>query len=398
MHGAGLIEAEPRFTEARSLCARFRYPPELEKVLTSLRNILEQAYGSALQSVILCGSIATGDFVWLKGENGVKLISDIDVLAVVDGSGDRAWAEREIRNLSHEKAGTPLFHVDVSIGPVSALRRVPRSFQAVEIRNAGWVLAGKDVRDCFPREFDPASARQAFFYNLWRPFLFSAVKRTRPDLYAQSIARQILDVGILAVSEDGDCIPGHGRRAEAFLSLPADHGLATPGVRSAVRHALLVREGRDVDLDQLEREQYDAIGTAVRFLQSKSQIEAAPGSPRLIQRLLPRRSPRQLAAEIRNEFRLRRFDPLRLFRRKEALAAAALLQIYEYRGRGARGIAPRAVRQWLAGFSGVSVSACEGEEFLSSARHAYWVGMLRLHPFLARDREWVEPMIGGQSV
>jgi len=87
-----------------------------------------------------------------------------------------------------------------------------------------------------------------------------------------------------------------------------------------------------------------------------------------------------------------------LCRRKEALAAAALLQIYEYRAQGCRGIAAPAARHWLAQFSGESVVEAEGEEFLKSVRQAYWAGILRLHPFSAKDRDWVEPLIGGQYV
>jgi len=385
--------------EVRNLCAEFGYPCELEKVLTSLREILVKTYGSSLKSVILCGSIATGDFVWLRDENGVRLMSDIDAIAVVDGNRNRGRVEEAIRSLRREKASTPLFHVDVSIGPVGGLGRPPRSFQAVEIRKAGWVLAGKDIRPSFPAEFDPATARQAFFFNLWKPLLFCSIKWTRPELYAQSIARQILDVAILACSEDGNCIPGHRLRAQAFLALPEGHGLATRSVRLAVRHALLVRQGQAVDVDELEREQYDAVKAAVAFLESKSRINGtAPASPQRIERLLPHRSLRRMAAELWNECRVRRCDPIWLCRRKEALAAAALLQIYEYRAQGCRGIAPLAARQWLAQFSGVFVAEAEGEEFMRGARQAYWAGILRLYPFSARDRDWVEPLIGGQYV
>jgi hypothetical protein len=385
--------------EARNLCAEFGYPYELEKVLTSLREILEKTYGSSLKSVILCGSIATGDFVWLHDEKSVRLMSDIDAIAVVDGNGDRGKVEEAICNLRFDKASTPLFHVDVTICPISALKRVPRSFQAVEIRKAGRLLAGEDMRPRFPAEFDPATARQAFFSNLWKPLLFSSIKWTRPNLYAQSIARQILDVAILACSENGNCIPGHRRRAQAFLALPEDHGLATRSVRVAVRHALLVRQGQAVDVDELEREQYDTVRTAVTFLESRSWIEGtAPCSPQRIQRLLPHRSLRRIAVELWNECRGRRCDPMWLCRRKEALAAAALLQIYEYRAQGCRGIAAPAARHWLAQFSGESVVEAEGEEFLKSVRQAYWAGILRLHPFSAKDRDWVEPLIGGQYV
>jgi hypothetical protein len=383
------------YDEIRELTARFGYPVELERKLVALREILERAYGSSLRSVILCGSIATGDFVWMRDGSAIRFLSDIDGLAFVDGDADISGVSDAIRNLSHDPAGSALFHVDVPVGTVSGLRRLPRSFQVAEIRKAGWVLGGEDVRPWFPADFDPASARMAFFYNLSKPFLLSFLKDNCPDLYLHVMARQILDVAILACSEEGECIPGHGRRAQAFLSLPKDHALATPAVRSALEHALQVRQGKPVDPRQMEAEQEIVIRTVVRFLVARSHgNEDGPVTPHRVNRLLAHRTLREAAKEVLGEFAARRFDLVWLMRRKEALAGAALLEIYEYRAAGWSGPAPANARRWLAQFSGKLVPNLEGDAFAMAARRSYWAGELRLHPAAQGYHEWMEPLIG----
>lgn len=383
--------------EIRALMDRFGYPQELEEKLVALRGILERACGSRLRSVLLGGSIASGDFVWLRGQAGVTLLSDIDAIAFVDGAVDRARIAGQLRELRRDRAATPLFHVDVSLSPAAGLQRLPRSFQAAEMRRAGWVLAGEDVRRCFPVAFDPATARQAFFYNLWKPFLFGALRETRPDLYQQAIARQILDVALLAFSESGVCIAGHRQRAQAFQDLPAEHALKTPAVRAALQDALLIRQGGSCNLETLEHEQRAAIQAVLHFLLARHGGQTTgPLTPRQIGRLLARRSWRQRAAEMRGELARHSLDPLWLLRRKEALAAAALLEIGRSCTPGSRAPAPPRARRWLSAFAGEPVPALAGEAFANAARGVYWRGLLRLHPGLCRDADWVEPLLRGE--
>ena len=383
------------YDDIRELTSRFGYPAELERKLVALREILERAYGSALRSVILCGSIATGDFVWIREGSAVRFMSDIDGMAFVDGDADLTLASDALRNLRNDPAGSVLFHVDISVGPVSGLRRLPRSFHAAEIRKAGWVLCGEDVRTWFPVDFDPATARLAFFVNLWKPFLLSAVKSDCPEVYLHAMARQILDVAILACSERSECIPGHSRRVEALLSLPDDHPLATPDVRSALGHALMVRQGKPVDVRQLETDQDKVLWTTLQFLETQCGGDwNGTVTPERIGQLLAPRTMRELLREALSEFVGRRFDPMWLWRRKEALAAASLLEIYQYRAAGWSGPTSAMTRRWLAQFSGELMPKLEGDAFAMAARRSYWTGELRLHPTAQRHRDWVGPLIG----
>ena len=394
-----LGNTETTRTGIRNLCSKFGYPSELEEILTSISEILQRTYGRSLKSVIVCGSVATGDFVWRREGADVRLMSDIDAVALVEGATGRRQASEAISGLRSGSASSPLFHVDVSIGSPRSVRRGVATYQTAEIRDAGWLLLGQDLRGLFPSQFQPAAAREAFFFNLWKPLLFSTLKGTQPEVYALTVARQILDVTILAFSQAGVCLPGHRRRVQAFLTLPEEHSLATAGVRKAVNQAMRIRERGAADIDQLEAAQMETLRTSMTFLDSGMPSDwSDPTLPLRIRRLLPSRRLRRLAAEVRNECRAGHFNPLWIRRRKETFAAAVLLFAYQYRAGGGKGPIPGDVLKWMEQHCGTRILAPQSEEFLHLLRRVYWAGQLRLRPSAAMDRNWVEPLIGLANV
>lgn len=371
----------------------FGYPPALLEVLEDLHRVLARTFQDRLLSIILSGSTSTGDFVWRKTTDGTRFLSDIDAIAIVNSRerGDEIAAELEA--LRRRPEATPLFHVDVTVLPLKGIRHIPHSFQATEIRRAGRVLAGPDMRNVFPSKFRRNSPREAFFFNLWKPFLYRAVRSTHAEFYHQAIARQMLDLALLACSEQNRCVAGHRKRLEAFLALPDGHPLRQADIESALRMAHAVRQGELVSTEAIEAAQFVCLNAAVRFLgieNGGSSIE-----PTEIQRLLDRRSLRRVAGEIRNELRARRFDPEWICRRKEAYAGAILLEIYRCMHAGVEVDLRGAVGRWLEKFRGGLAGPFGGEDAEAWVRKYYWEGELRLHSASRQSRQWVEEILGG---
>ena len=59
------------------LCREHGYPNELEKALTGLVEVARECFPGLL-SVVLSGSVATGDFLTRPRSGGSELLSDVD--------------------------------------------------------------------------------------------------------------------------------------------------------------------------------------------------------------------------------------------------------------------------------------------------------------------------------
>ncbi|MFQ5418684.1 MAG: hypothetical protein ACE5FL_16780, partial [Myxococcota bacterium] len=297
-----------------ALCDRHGYPAAVRDLLDAL---VESAHAHipGLRALVLSGSVATGDFVWRGEGSGARLLSDIDAFAFAARSGPVAAFSRAVEKLEASQV-SPLFHIDVSISAVSALRRLPRRFQFVEARLAGAAPVGPDVLEAFPEHFDRRAGRQSVFGNPW-----AVVRCWREDEEAHrlALARMILDLPLIAFSEAGRCIPGHAARVDAFLALGADHPLATPQTRDAVTLALRMRRRGDVPLEALEVSAPQGIDALFGFLDGGGP--PGPADRRLaarIAKLLPPRTPRRLVGELRSALTAPRPDPGWWLRRKEA--------------------------------------------------------------------------------
>jgi hypothetical protein len=369
----------------RSLCRRYSYPKALEEVLSELTD-RARASIPGLHSFVVSGSVATGDFAWREEPAGVRFLSDVDAFLFVDGRPGRAPEFDATVERLERTHGSPLFHIDTSISPVSALRRLPRTYQFVETGMAGVVLAGRDVLPRFPTRFEPRATRQAAIGNFWKGVLcWPDVGGGSEEVYLQSLARIVLDTPILALAAQGRCIPGHRARAEAFLGLGDDHPLVCESSRKAVALAVRARQGEEVRRAALEPLILPLIDRVFDFLDGCGPPPRDPDRAlvRRIRRLLPPRTPRLLAGELRSVLRSPR-GPVRdvgwLLRRKEAVGGAALLGLLAFALSGARGEPPGGITARLREFTGGSAPSGSGRAFLTEARRVYWAGCCRLYP------------------
>jgi hypothetical protein len=363
-------------TDIDALCDRHGYPEALRALLDSLKESA-RAHIPGLRALVLSGSVATGDFVWRGEGSAARLLSDIDAFAFAERAGPVAAFSRAVEKLETSHA-SPLFHIDVSISAVSALRRLPRRFQFVEAGLAGAVLVGPEVLEAFPKRFDRRAGRQSLFGNPWM-----VIRNWREDdeVHRLALARIILDLPLIAFSEAGRCIPGHTARVDAFLGLEASHPLATPPAREAVTAALRMRSRGDVPREALE-------GFAPQGIDALLDFWDGSGPPGLadrrlaarIAKLLPRRTIRRLAGELRAALSAPRPDPGWWLRRKEAVGGAALIGLLRFLRAGAAGPPPPGLSELFGAFAGGAGPTGESEAYMADARRVYREGRRRLYP------------------
>ncbi len=370
-------------TVVGDLCNRHGYPP-------ALRSVLDEVVAAAraeipgLRALVLSGSVATGDFVWREFGGVVRLLSDIDVLAFAGRGGSHASFSQVLRQLE-QRHSSPLFEIDVSISPASALRHLPERYQFVEARLAAVAPVGEEVLPLFPERFDPRAARQSFFGNVWKGVLnWPGIDAGDDELYRLALARMILDLPILAFSESGSCIPGHAARVEAFCELPGEHPLAQSDLVGAVTRALRMRRQGDVSREDLESDAPRVIDALLDFLDGGGPLGDVDASlARRVGRLLPPRPLRRLAGELRGGLLtpgLLLRDPLWWLRRKEAVGGAALLGLLRFALAGASGSPPPGIASLLRAWSGGDRPVGIGPAYLADARRIYWAGRRRLYP------------------
>ncbi len=397
-----------------ALCSRHHYPDALRSVLHDVANACREAY-PGLVSLVLSGSAATGDYVYLTGagddrsEPGVvRLFSDLDLMLFTEAQGAQPALLRD--RLRDIKAGhpSPLFEVDISTNPARALDHIPARFQMAEARRSGVVLAGRDVIDRFPLEFDHSAAIASFLNNLWKPVLYWTPQGGPFDVeYQQMVARLFLDVPLLVCAANRECIAGHGARAEAYLAEDSRDGLYSETLRERVRWAIDARRSPSTQREGLERNVGAFVNEVVASIDGGPPLQGL-ADPDLVARLaalLPKRPLRRLAAELRCVVREPR-APLRDLAwwrcRKEATAGAALLGLLghlgDIDGRVDAFDPPREALARLAEFARVpGVERTSGETpraFFFRCKRIYRHGLLTLFPSMekpdARHRVFLE--------
>jgi len=372
-------------SQACDLAEQYGYPDELTDILEEVVEIALEHLGDVV-SIVLSPSTSTGDFLWNRVDSNVQLMSDVDGFIYVDGKiGDPSSYDSAIRRLTKDVGG-PMFHIDLAVNPARALNHLPNTFQFAETGLAGFILYGEPVLDQFPTEFDPRSSRQAFLLNLFKPFRHSFLAPNQNGV-AQAMARLILDIPILAASEQGKCIAGHRARARWFLDEappPFGHDQA---IRTAVIAARDARESPPGSVGILEPLLHEAIPRAMKLLDGLGEFPADPdlASVERLASWLPPRSPRRFVGECRALLQ-RRSTPsadLRwLLNRKEASAGAALLGLFLYLESGATGPPPAGIRARLSEFSRRECSDRDGLAFIRFACEIYSEGLFDLYPSL----------------
>lgn len=370
-------------SRAQDLCDQFGYPDELAGILESVVEIALEHLGD-VRSIVLSPSISTGDFLWNQLDSDRNLLSDIDGFIYVDGRVPDSSAYAAAIGRLAEGVGGPMFHIDLALNSARVLGHLPETYQFVETGLAGFVLYGEPVLNRFPKKFDPRASRQAFLMNLFKPLRQAFLLEDRSGV-AQAAARLILDIPILAASEQGRCIAGHRARARWFLD-----GRPTPmgqdqAIRAAVIAARDAREARRGSIETLEPLLHAAIPRAVRLLDGRGEFSSDPDRE-LVERLsswLPPRTPRRLIGEGRTLLRRStgpRTDLRWLLHRKEASAGAALLGLFAYLASGADGRPPSGIRARLLEFARRDCPDTEGLAFVRSACHVYSEGLFELYP------------------
>jgi len=389
------------------LSSRFGYPSGLTRILDGIVESIERLIPGR-KSLVLSGSIATGDFVWRETADGVRFLSDIDATLYVSDSAVRDSAGRrdldEVLSRLEEQISSALFHIDLSVQSFGSLSRIENRFQHVEARLAAVVMLGDDVFEEYPESVDARAARQSTLANLWKCVLNAPISDSSSDdeAYRMALSRTILDLPILVLSEEGKCLAGHRERSEAFLSRPDAVPLVDDDTRAAVRLGLRMRKDGSATRVELEKAALVSVRAAMRCfgVPAEQVFSASPEVVRRIEEIVSSRSFRRFLGESRG---LLRGDDgivsaLRWWvRRKEPIGAAALLALFSFIIGGADGEPPSAISDRLSEFSGGTHIRGSGVEFVAAARRDYWRGRCRLNPSDAAKDQFYSRLLGEEA-
>ena len=388
------------------LCSRYDYPDALRDVLHQLVEAAVEAYPET-KSFILSGSGSTGDYVYRDGPDGALLISDLDMTLFTGSGGERPEVLEDAIDDIKRRHTSSLFQIDIEVNPVKMLESIAPSFQMVETKKAGVVLAGEDVREHYPDTFDNRASRRSFLGNLWKPLLYWTPAGSGNDLvYTQVAARLFLDVPLLAATNVGECIPGHRARAEHYLASKSTKALYSEPLRERVRWAIEARANASDDRAGLERA---VANFAFEVTQAIDGMGPVPKNPdrALVERLadwLPKRSPRRLAGETRSVLKDPRSptEDLRwIARNKEALGGAALLGMLAHLATG-DGQAPEdempvGIGERLGEYARMlPIARGEAEsalDFVARVKSVYWEGLTTLYPSVAKKEAGLEAFL-----
>ncbi len=361
------------------LCERYEYPEELGILLGEIARIARDVFGD-LEGIVLTPSVSSGDFLWTRKDGEVRLLSDVDGFVFARATNQQIVRFRQAIALLARGRGGPLFKIDLSINRPSEVGRMPETFQMVETRLAGFELAGAGLLGRFPTRFDPRASRQALLLNLWKP-----LASDEPGRWEQSTARLLLDIPLLATSEQGVCRPGHRARAEWFLNDRPGRLGASSLLRQAVEVALAARLDPPGDRALLAASLVPAIEETLALIDGGGPPPHEPDAA-FVTRLaswLPPRSPRRGLGELRTLLRRPSSPPTDLrwwIRRKEAMGGAALwglLQIAQCGRSPNQGTA-----QWLAAYARRSTLDPHAADFVVRALEQYRRGLVELYPSL----------------
>lgn len=381
-------------SKAKQICEKYGYPSEIEALLEALC-VLVRENVDGVRSLVLSGSIATGDLVYRKTADGLKIFSDLDLLAFADAPSVAEDFATRLFELE-ECFRTNLFHVDLSLNSTRALRRIAPSYQMAELRQVDAVLWGADVRGDFPSEIDARFSKQAAILNLWKSILYwPDGDPRRQECFQWTLARLILDVPLLVFSELHDVIPGHFARAQAFGALTAkDHPLATPRIQSAVMRAASMRRAGTMEGTDLWPDFLATLDSLLCYL-GLDDLQAQTAPEKRASRfgaLIPRRSLRRLGGELRSAMRCRNSVLQRggwWLRRKEAWAGIAALEAIAWFAKADSQPTLERVAHCLTRFRGEEFRFSGNEIWTKQFRVAYWDGLTCLYPSLRANTVFV---------
>ena len=366
------------------LVDRFGYPKPLADLLEWLQGQAREVLGEGT-TILLSPSTSTGDFLWRENGGRTELLSDIDGFVFTPAPPrDRECFQRTLGAYEIPE-GRGHCEIDLAVGSMDALDRIPRTYQMAETRAAGFVLLGPDVRPRFPDTFDPRASRQSFLLNLWKPT--KAFDGNDGD-YAQAAARLLCDIGLLAASEAGRCVVGHRERLRWFLERRPSPLGQDPVLCAAVEAALAARLAPPGSRGDLEGLVLPATERLIALLDGIAPGAAvAQGGLALAARFtrwLPPRTLRRVGGELKTLLR-RPVHPVAdtrwWFERKEAVLGAALVALLRATAPGSDP-APhsREAAFLLSRFGRTTEPSGQGRDFIHHANETIRVGLAELYP------------------
>lgn len=386
----------------KRICAQYNYPSEIEGLLEEVCFLVQEKI-DGVRSLMMSGSVATGDLVYRRDSASLKIFSDLDLLAFADTpqiAEDFAVHLLEIES----RFRTNLFHIDLPVNPMQALRRIAPSYQMAELRKVDSILFGEDFRVFFPSRVDVRFSQQALILNLWKVILYWPDEDLdRQEYFQWALARLILDVPLLVFSELQNVIAGHFARAQAFCELTATvHPLATSAIQTAVMRAANMRcagttEGVDLWPDFLA-----VIDSALCHLHLgglRDPISVGARARRL-DALFPQRSLRRVGGEFCAALREGGSVSQRWawwLERKEVWAGLSSLEMIAWLAYEDSHSTLNRVEDCLTRFGGRDFRFAGDVRPTKQFRVAYWEGLLRLYPSLCHNSAFVRRAGGDVS-
>ena len=147
-------------TYARSL----GHPPSWTRIRRQSPRFCNAHSRRSLKSVIACGSVATGDFVWCGRERipGRGLTGRCRSGGGREATGRRQAGGSSPLRLAERGNQSPLFHMAV---------HSPRSVRSTQTQNRRDAVSVAVRLKAGSVQLQRAAAREAFFFNLWKPLL-----------------------------------------------------------------------------------------------------------------------------------------------------------------------------------------------------------------------------------
>lgn len=387
-------------SNAHRICEHYGYPLEVETLLDEVCRILQQCV-PGLRSILLSGSVATGDLVYRHTQTGFKIFSDLDLLAFADAIPIASDLEVRLRSLE-KQFETELFHIDLSMSTKKWLRRDPL-YQMAELRQVDSLLFGEDCRGNFPLRVDVGFTRQSLLMNLWKVVLYWPDGQAyRRECFQWVLARLILDIPLLVFSERQHVLPGHFARAQAFCALTPDmHPLARPSIQKVVGYVAAARRNGvlgDCDLWPSFLESLDTVLCYLKVGVNDAELGVEQRAHN-IERLLPRRSLRRLGGELRSACQhdgkcMQRWSWW--LRRKEAWACASAIEMIACLAQPSAERYQR-VAHCLSQFRGQTREIDPDQQLTIQFRWLYWDALVHLYPSLRHNEAFVRRAAGASD-
>ena len=369
-------------SRAAAFCEKFDYPEELAELLGEVARAAEDLL-QPLAGIVLTPSVSSGDFLWRRSDGRVEFLSDLDGFVFSDASAETIAQFRDSLARIAAGRGGPAFEIDLSVNRISQLGKMPNAFQMVETHLAGFELLGEGLLEKFPSEFDPRVSRQALLLNLFKPLAAQSEEQ-----WAQSAARLLLDVPLIATSEEGICRPGHRARASWFLEEDTSRFAASQTLRQGVEAALAARLDPPGNAAALHAFLVPAMEALLPLIDGEGLFPSSPNLA-LVERLsswLPPLPVRRRLGELRSCLRRRTSlsaDYTWWRARKEALGGAALWGLLQIAY--AQRPLERSTSEILGLFARQSPLEIDRLDFVERACNQYRAGFFELYP--SRNRQ-----------